>query len=111
MAHFKKGLFLGGLLGAGVMWLSATKRGKEVRDQMLDHAADVYGQLKERVLESEQWEKMNKNEYVALVKETIDKYAIQNGLADNIKRVLIRVLSTQWGTMKEELKRQTKHKR
>ncbi len=28
MGKFKKGLFLGGLLGAGLMWLNATKKRK-----------------------------------------------------------------------------------
>jgi len=101
MGTFKKGLFLGGLLGAGLMWLSVTKKGKEVRDQILDHAAHVYEEVKKNVLRSDQWKKMNKNQYIKMVKETVDKYAIQNGLAENVKNMIVKVVGSQWEKMKE----------
>ena len=31
MGKFKKGFLFGGLLGAGIMWMSTTKKGREVR--------------------------------------------------------------------------------
>ena len=40
MGTFKKGLFFGGLLGAGLMWLNTTKQGRELRENMLNYAAD-----------------------------------------------------------------------
>lgn len=104
MGKFKKGLFLGGLLGAGLMWLSVTKKGKEVREQMLDHASEVYVKLKNEVLISPQYKNLTKSKYVQLVKEYVDKYAVQNGLADNVKNMVIKVVSAQWDKMKEETK-------
>jgi len=97
-------LFLGGLLGAGLMWLSTTKKGKEVREQMLDHAAEVYVKVKKEVLASSQYKDLSKNKYVQLVKEYVDKYAVENGLAENVKNMVVKVVSAQWASLQQELK-------
>lgn len=103
MGKFKKGLFLGGLLGAGLMWLSTTKKGREVREQILDHAAKIYVKVKEQVLVSPQYENFTKNEYVQMVKEYVDKYAIQNGLADSVKNMIVKIVSLQWNNLQSDL--------
>ena len=103
MGKFKKGLVFGGLLGAGLMWLSTTKKGREVRDQIFDYAADVYADVKERVATSDQFGKMTKNKYVTLVRETVDKYAIQNGLADNVKNMVVKLVSSQLKSIQREI--------
>lgn len=103
MGKFKKGLFFGGLLGAGLMWLSVTKKGKEVREQMLDHAAEIYVKVKQTILTSEQYKNLNKNQYVALVKQYVDKYAVQNGLAENVKNLIMKVVNAQWDKLKQEM--------
>lgn len=100
MGKFKAGLFLGGLLGAGLAWLNLTQKGRETRDQILDHAAKIYAALKEKVQASEQFKELSKNEYVKLVKEYVDKYAIENGLAEKVKNVIIKVVSAQYNTIK-----------
>lgn len=105
MGRFKKGLFFGGLLGAGLMWLATTKKGREVREEMLDHAAAVYVKLKQKILASEVYASMNKNKYAQLVKEYVDKYAVENGLAENVKNLVMKVVSAQWKNMQEELKK------
>jgi gas vesicle protein len=108
MGRFNKGLFLGGLLGAGLVWLNFTKKGKETREQLLDHAAVVYEQIKEKAVKSKTWKEMNKNQYVALVKETVEKYAIQNGLAENVKNMIIKVVSAQWSNLREMVEKEEK---
>lgn len=100
MGKFKAGLFLGGLLGAGLVWLNLTPKGRETRDQMLDHSAKIYAALKEKVQASDQYKDLSKNEYVKLVKEYVDKYAIENGLAEKVKNVIIKVVSAQYNTIK-----------
>jgi len=105
MGKFKKGLCLGGLLGAGLVWLNTTKKGKELREVMLDKAADVYTDLKEKILSSDQYKKMTKNQYIKMVKKYIDKYAIDNGLAENIKNMVTKVVIAQWNNLKKELKK------
>ncbi|MEK7084784.1 MAG: hypothetical protein AAB932_06120, partial [Patescibacteria group bacterium] len=53
MGKFKKGLFLGGILGAGLMWLNTTTRGKEKREEIFDHAAEIYRRVKEEIKDSD----------------------------------------------------------
>lgn len=101
MGKFKKGLFLGGLLGAGLMWLNATKKGKETRDQMLDYAADVYAQVKEKVQTSEGWDKMTKNKYYKMVEEAVNKYAVENDLVDSIRDMVEKIVKAQWKKAKK----------
>lgn len=100
MGKFKAGLFLGGLLGAGLAWLNLTQKGRETRDQMLDHAAKIYETLKEKVQASAEYKDLTKNQYIKLVKEYVDKYAIENGLAEKVKNIIIKVVSAQYNSIK-----------
>jgi len=105
MGKFKKGLCLGGLLGAGLVWLNTTQKGRDMREQMLDHAAEVYVGLKEKVLASKELKNLNKNQYVKMVKESVNKYAVENGLAENVKNMVVKVVSAQYKNLKGELKK------
>lgn len=101
MGKFKKGLFLGGLLGAGLVWMSTTKKGREVREKVLDYAAEVYSDVKDKVMASGGWDKMTKSKYIKLVRETVDTYAVKNGLARNVKNMVVKLVANQWGKMKK----------
>lgn len=103
MGKFNKGLLLGGLLGAGMMWLGTTKKGREMREKMLDYAADVYVDVKKKVLASEQWQDMTKSKYVQMVKDAVDKYAVQNGLAESVKHMVVKLVSAEWANLKKEM--------
>lgn len=103
MGNLKKGLVLGGLLGAGLMWLNTTQKGRETRDQMLDYAADVYSDVKHRVLTSNTWQEMSKNRYVEMVSEAVDKYALQHGLNKDIKGMVMKIVNAQWKNIQREL--------
>jgi gas vesicle protein len=96
MGKFKAGLFFGGLLGAGLMWLNVTESGRKTRDELLDHAAKIYADLKEKIQSSPQYKDLTKNQYVQMVKEYVDKYAIENGLAEKIKNIIVKVVSSQY---------------
>ncbi len=102
MGTFKKGLFFGGLLGAGLMWLNTTKKGKELRDDLLNHAADVYEEVKKKIIASKQWEKITKNEYVRMVEEVVNNYAVEHNLSDKIRDVVEKVVKAQWKKIKDE---------
>ena len=108
MGRFNKGLFVGGLLGATIIWLGFTKKGRTMREQLLDHAAVIYTQLKAKVMASPAWREMKKNEYVVMVREAVDKYALQNGLAEELKRLIIEMLVTQWKNLRQTLEEQEK---
>lgn len=103
MGTFKKGIFLGGLLGAGLTWMSVTQRGKEFRDKVLDQAADVYVDVKDKVMKSEAYDKLTKQEFVVMATEAVDKYAIKNGLAANAKKMIMKLVTTQWSELQKEL--------
>lgn len=107
MGKFKKGLFFGGLLGAGAMWLSVTKEGKKMRDEMLDHAAVVYAELKEKILSSSTWQELKQQDFVAMVREMVERYASKNGLAEETKQFIEKVVGTQWKDIQKELKKKT----
>lgn len=96
MGKFKKGLFFGGLLGASTVWMSTTKKGREVRDKMFDQAADVYVMVKDELEKIGALDKISKQKYVAKVREVVDKYAVKNGLADKTKKTVVKLVSTQW---------------
>jgi gas vesicle protein len=102
MGTFKKGLFVGGLLGAALMWLNTTKKGKETREQILDNAAVVYSQVIEKARQSDALTEMTKNKYVKLVKEAVDKYAEENEMAEYLKNMITKVVSAQWKNVKNE---------
>ncbi|MFH1946907.1 MAG: hypothetical protein ABIJ23_01985 [Candidatus Magasanikbacteria bacterium] len=105
MGKFKKGLCLGGLLGAGLVWLNTTQKGKEMREEMLDHAAEVYVKLKEKVLASSEYKNLTKNEYVKMAKDAVDKYAIETGLAESVKNMVVKVVSAQYKNLKGEMEK------
>lgn len=105
MGKFKKGLFFGGLLGAGLMWMGTTKKGREMRDSLLDQAADVYEEVKTKVMKSDGWDKMTKQKYVAMVRDVVDTYAVQNGLAKEVKEMVVKVVGSQWKRLQAELKK------
>lgn len=79
-----------------------------MREQLLDHAAVIYAQLKDKLLASPAWRKMNKNEYVVMVREAVDKYAVQNGLAEELKKLIIEMLVTQWKNLRAAAEQEEK---
>jgi len=108
MGKFHKGLFLGGLLGAGLVWFNVTPKGREMRNKLVDHAAEVYADVKERVLSLEAWDKMTKQKYVAMVREVVDKYAVQTGIAHRAKEMIVKIVVLQWRMLQRELGKKRK---
>lgn len=96
MGRFKKGAVLGGLLGAGLMWMFTTKKGRQVRGQMLDTTAKLYPEVKKMVVASGGWKKISKSKYTEIVKEVVNKYAVSNGLAVAAKSMIIKLLHQQF---------------
>ncbi len=102
MLAAKRNLILGSLLGAGLLWLTTTKKGREVRGQALDHAAEVYERVKTRVQESPAWDKMSKSKFADVVNEVADEYSNERNVSDTIKRIVVRVVNSQWGNLARE---------
>ena len=106
MGRFNKGLFFGGMLGASLVWLTVTKKGRELREQIFDHAAVVYAEFKGKLMESDAWKNMTENEYVNALTEILDRYVIKTGLAKEVRDIVERIVRTQWKHMRAELEKE-----
>lgn len=101
----KNGLLLGGLLGAGLVWLNTTKKGRELRSQITEQAAEIYGGVKQKVMASETWTKLSKANYVEMVKEAVDDYTKRHPVAEQAKTIITKILTAQWSNLQEQLKK------
>lgn len=101
MGNFKKGLVLGGLLGAVMMWLNATPKGKEMRAKLMEHLQPLYDQLKASI---KQLEGPTKEMYDALVERAVEEYAAKKELALEMKNMLIKELKKKWSKLEKEIK-------
>lgn len=101
MGKFNKGLFLGGLIGAGLMWLNATTKGKEMRAKIAAQANDLFGQLKESIL---QLEGPTREMYDALVERAVEEYAAKKEMAVEMKNQLVRDLKKRWNDLEKEIR-------
>jgi gas vesicle protein len=101
MGRFKKGLVLGGLLGAGLMWLNATARGKEYRAKILAHLEPLYNELKTSIMKLEG---PTKEMWDALVERAVEEYAAKKELAMDVKNNLIRELSKRWDKLEDDIR-------
>lgn len=101
MGRFKKGLVLGGILGAALMWLSATPKGKEMRDKLTEHADALFLQLKESM---KQLEGPTKEMYEALVERAAEEYANKREMAADMKANLVKELKKRWTKLETEIK-------
>ena len=102
MGKFKKGLFLGGLLGAAAMWLNSTPKGKEMREKLMGQANDLYGQLKDSI---KQLEGPTKEMYDALVERAVEEYGSKIEMATDMKNQLVRELKKRWKDLAKEMKK------
>lgn len=102
MGRFKKGLFLGGLVGAALMWLNATPKGKEMREKLMGQANDLYAQLKESM---KQLEGPTKEMYDALVERAVEEYGDKAEMAVDMKNKLVRELKKRWKDLEKEIKK------
>lgn len=102
MGNFKRGLVLGGLLGAGLAWLNLTKEGKAVREQAVNHAVVVYERVKKETLKSGTWKTIKKSDFVKKVRQVTETYAEEIGLAKNSISLIVSLIVKQWEKKKSE---------
>ncbi len=105
MGNFKKGLFIGGLLGAGLMWLNTTIKGKEYRTKILEHINPLYLELKENI---KQLEGPTKEMWDALVERAVAEYAAKKNMAEDMKTSLVRELQNRWDQCCDEEVKESK---
>ncbi len=102
MGRFKKGLVVGGILGAALMWLNATTKGKEYRAKIAAHLEPLYNELKESI---KQLEGPTKEMWDALVERAVEEYAVKKELAQDMKNNLIRQLQKRWDKMAKDIRK------
>ncbi len=101
MGNFKRGLLLGGLVGAAAMWLNVTPKGKEMRAKLLAHLDPLYNELKASI---KQLEGPTKEMYDALVERAVEEYAAKKELAEEMKMLLIKRLKKKWSELEKEIR-------
>lgn len=97
-----KGLLIGGVLGAGLTWLSTTKKGRAMRDQIIEHAAVVYTKMVAEIRSSAGWKQLSQSEYVERVQAFVHTYAVETGLSTTMKRLLEKVVIAEWSRFQKE---------
>ncbi|MFA6424353.1 MAG: YtxH domain-containing protein [Candidatus Magasanikbacteria bacterium] len=101
MGNFKKGLILGGVLGAFLTWFNVTSQGKEMRTKILMHLEPLYNELKASI---KQLEGPTQEMWDALVERAVAEYSAKKELADEVKSSLIKQLKKKWEQLQSELK-------
>src|SRR3989339_1378123 len=101
MGKFNKGLVLGGALGAFLMWLNATPKGKEMRSKLAEHLNPLFNELKQSI---KQLEGPTKEMYDALVERAVAEYSTKKKLAAEMTDHLIRQLKRKWKDLEKEIK-------
>jgi gas vesicle protein len=102
MGRFNKGLFLGGLLGAALMWMNVTPKGKELRAKIAAHLEPLFNELKESL---KQLEGPTRDMYDALVERAVEEYSTKKELAEDVKVILVRELKKRWKDLQKDLKK------
>ena len=102
MGKFKKGLLLGGAIGAFLTWLNVTDKGKELRSKMLVHADALYDQLRESI---KQLDGPTKEMYEALVERAVAEYSDKKEMATDMKNKLVKELKKRWIDLQKDLKK------
>jgi gas vesicle protein len=108
MGKFKKGVFLGGLLGAGMTWLNTTKKGKEVREDLINQSAFIYEDLKKKVKASKAYDDLTKKDYMVMVRGAVDKYAVKNDAVKKARGAIVSLLASNYDQMKYEFDKKMK---
>ncbi|MBU1901219.1 hypothetical protein KKG82_02535, partial [Patescibacteria group bacterium] len=80
-------------------------KGREVKEQLLEQAAEVYAEVKEQLVNSKKIKELSQHEYIKKVQEVVDMYAVKNGLAERVKSLLVKVVSAQWKNIQKEMKK------
>ncbi len=101
MGKFNKGLVLGGVLGAALVWLNVTPKGKELRAKVTQHFEPLFNQLKDSL---KQLEGPTREMYDALVERAVEEYAAKKEIATDLKIALVRELKKRWKDVEAELK-------
>jgi gas vesicle protein len=103
MNKFNKGLFLGGLLGAGAMWLNTTENGRDLRKKFIEHVENVYKLLKDKIQQTESYQELSRQDFKELLNEIAEKYADRKNLSNMTKKIIVEVINKHWEGIEAEI--------
>lgn len=101
---------MGGILGAGLIWLTSTKKGKEVREQILDYSHDIYQKLEKKLRDSGVVGKISESMFVKRAKEMVDEYSEQKNIPAAMKAIVLQTVLSQWETFQKKMENPAKEK-
>lgn len=101
MGNFKRGLILGGAVGAFLTWLNVSSQGKELRSKILEHFQPLFGELKSSI---KKLEGPTKEMWEALVERAVEEYSDKKELAEDVKNNLAKQLKKKWQEVEKDLK-------
>lgn len=97
---FKKGLILGGLLAAGaVLGFLNSKEGKELTEDLQKDLKVLAKHLKKSL---HKLEDVTKESFDELAAATVEEYAKNKELANDVKETLTTALQAKWQEMEDE---------
>ncbi len=108
MGNFKKGILVGGLLGAAMMWLNTTKKGRKMRGEIIDHAAEVYEQVREKISASDAWQNLTESKYAGYVRDVLDTYVAKYHIPEQVRRMVEKIVNMQWKNVKKQTSKTTR---
>lgn len=108
MSKLKRTFFLGSLLGAGLIWLTSTKKGKEAREQIVLQAQNIYEKLERRLYESGVVDKISQSTFVKRAKELVEEYSKQKNIPAAVKGLILQLVTAQWESFQERMKKPVK---
>jgi gas vesicle protein len=93
-----KGALFGGLFGAGLLWMFRTKKGRQLKNRLLEHSNSILKEVLKRIPEND-WVDQKKVERV--LGQVMGEYSHTKQLAGAAKKLVTK-------EVKKQLKKRTK---
>ena len=110
MGKINKGFTLGALLGAGLLWLTNSKKGKKLQEQIKQQAVQIKTEIEEKLEDIDFVQDFDKEAYLEIVQEKVDQYIVDNPFLQQGKDMLVEALGQEWESMKKIVDKKTKKK-
>jgi hypothetical protein len=108
MKHVR--FLLGGVIGAGLMWLVGTTKGKKAQAKMTVMTEELFVNMKKTVLASPTWKEFEHSQYGRLVTQVVREYAKKHKLPKDIEAWISSHLLRRWKMFQRFLEGEKKKK-
>lgn len=87
---------LGGIVGAGLMWLLGTAKGKKAQTKMVAMADELFLGMKKTVIASPTWKEFQEGQYGRLVTQVVKAYVKKHKLPKDVEAWISSQLLRRW---------------